>query len=141
VSAGEELRLLFDGWADRIRAKDVDGSLSHYSPAVLAFDLVGSLRSMGLDAVRARLQDWFSSFDGPIDFENGDLSITRGDDIAFAHSLNHVSGTLKDGTNLNMYWRATECLRKIDGEWTVIHTHTSVPFEIESGKASLDLEP
>jgi ketosteroid isomerase-like protein len=45
---------------------------------------------MGLDAVRARPHDWFSSFDGPIDFENRDLSITRGDEIAFAHSLNHV---------------------------------------------------
>jgi hypothetical protein len=27
------------------------------------------------------------------------------------------------------------------GEWRVIHTHTSVPFDVESGKASLDLQP
>jgi ketosteroid isomerase-like protein len=40
-----------------------------------------------------------------------------------------------------MFWRATVCLRKIDGEWTVIYTHTSVPFDVRSGKASLDLEP
>jgi ketosteroid isomerase-like protein len=90
VSTDDELRLLFDGWADTIRAKDLDGSLSHYSPGVLTFDLVGPLQNLGMDAVRARLHDWFSSFDGPIDFENRDLSITRGDEIAFAHSLNHV---------------------------------------------------
>jgi ketosteroid isomerase-like protein len=40
-----------------------------------------------------------------------------------------------------MYWRATLCFRKIDGQWTVTHTHASVPFEVETGRASLDLKP
>ena len=137
----DELHQLFDGWAEAIRAKDVDGSLSHYAPTVLAFDLVEPLRYVGLNALRLRLDNWLSSFDGPIDFENHDLSITGDEKVAFAHSLNHVRGTLRDGTNLNMYWRATVCLRKIDGEWTVVHTHTSVPFDMQSGKASLDLQP
>jgi ketosteroid isomerase-like protein len=40
-----------------------------------------------------------------------------------------------------MYWRATLCLRKIDGEWLVVHTHTSVPFDMQTGEAQIDLEP
>ena len=64
-----------------------------------------------------------------------------GDDVAFSHSLNHVSATTKDGQRLDMYWRATVCFRKLDGSWTVTHTHSSVPFDMETGQASLDLEP
>jgi hypothetical protein len=29
----------------------------------------------------------------------------------------------------------------MDGKWTVTHEHDSVPFNVESGKASLDLRP
>jgi hypothetical protein len=40
-----------------------------------------------------------------------------------------------------MWWRATVCYRKIDGKWMITHEHASVPFNVESGKASLDLTP
>jgi len=40
-----------------------------------------------------------------------------------------------------MSWRATLCRRRIDGKWMVTHGHSSVPFDMESGKASLDLKP
>ena len=40
-----------------------------------------------------------------------------------------------------MWVRATVCYRKIDGTWMVTHEHNSVPFDVESGKASLDLKP
>jgi ketosteroid isomerase-like protein len=40
-----------------------------------------------------------------------------------------------------MWVRATTCYRKIDGKWMITHEHQSVPFDTESGKASLDLEP
>ncbi len=37
--------------------------------------------------------------------------------------------------------RATVCLRKTDDVWLSTHEHQSVPFNRESGKASLDLKP
>jgi ketosteroid isomerase-like protein len=40
-----------------------------------------------------------------------------------------------------MWWRTTVCFRKLDGKWMVTHEHNSVPFDVESGKASLDLKP
>jgi ketosteroid isomerase-like protein len=40
-----------------------------------------------------------------------------------------------------MWVRATTCYRKIDGTWTITHEYQSVPFDGESGRASLDLEP
>ena len=73
--------------------------------------------------------------------ETGGSVQDDGNDVAFAHRINHVIGTLTDGKNLDMYWRATLCLRKIDGEWLVVHTHTPVPFDMQTGEAQIDLTP
>ena len=40
-----------------------------------------------------------------------------------------------------MWVRTTVCFRKIDGTWLITHEHNSVPFNPETGKASLDLAP
>src|SRR5205823_11736373 len=135
AEAEAEIRRAIDGWAKAIRAKDVDGSLAGYAQGVLAFDLIDPLQYAGVEAVRERLEQWFSSFDGPIDFENRDLRIVAGEDVAFCHSLNHVSGTTTGGQTLDMWWRATLCLRKIDAEWFLVHSHTSVPFDMASRRA------
>jgi ketosteroid isomerase-like protein len=81
-----------------------------------------------------------SSFERPVGYEVRDLSITAGDEVAFCHSLNRVTGTTIGGKKIDMSWRATLCCRKIDGKWMVTHEHSSVPFDMESGKASLDLK-
>jgi len=142
VANGEaEIRALYADWAKAIRAKDIEGSLAHYARDVLAFDLIDPLRYVGSDAVRERLEQWFSSFDGPIGYENRDLSVTEGDDVAFAHSLNHVDATTTAGQKIDMWWRATVCFRKLDGRWMVVHSHTSVPFDMASGQASVGLRP
>lgn len=61
--------------------------------------------------------------------------------MAFCHFLYRVTGTLAAGGDVDMWVRATVCYRKIDGTWMVTHEHNSVPFDVESGKASLDLKP
>ena len=96
---------------------------------------------MGSDASKKRAEDWFSSFAGSIGYEIRDLSITAGDSVAFSHGLSHVSARRTDGGQLDMWWRTTVCFRKIDEKWTVTHEHNSVPFDVESGKASLDFKP
>jgi uncharacterized protein (TIGR02246 family) len=141
MTAEAQIRALIDDRAKAIRAKDIQASLAKYAPDVLLFDIVNPLQWVGADAARKRSAAWFSSFQGPIGYELHDLSIAAGDDVAFAHSLNRVNATRTDGRKLDMWWRATICYRKIDGEWMVTHEHASVPFDAESGQASLDLEP
>lgn len=136
-----EIRKLMDENAKAVRTKDINTSVSNYSPDIVSFDVVNPLQKFGLAACRKRAEGWFSSFEGPIGYEIRDLSITTGDDVAFCHSLNHVNGTKTDGGEIDMWWRATVCYRKIDGRWIVVHEHNSVPFDVESGKASLDLKP
>lgn len=71
-----------------------------------------------------------------------DVAIGVGDDVAFAHSLNRMSGTTSDGKGSSMWFRETLCFRKIDGAWRIVHQHDSVPIAMDgSGRAALDLKP
>jgi ketosteroid isomerase-like protein len=37
--------------------------------------------------------------------------------------------------------RATLGLRRIEGDWRIVHDHESVPWDPETGKGSTGLEP
>ncbi len=136
-----QISALIDDRVNAVRAKDVDGAVANVAADILSFDVVNPLQSIGSDACRKRAEQWFSSFDGPIGFEIRDLNITTGHDVAFCHGLNHVTATTAAGGKLDMWWRATVCLRKTDGKWMITHEHNSVPFNMDNGKASLDLKP
>lgn len=136
-----QIRRLIEDKLKAVRAKDIDGATSNYAPDVLSFDVVNPLQYFGADAIRKRLEEWFASFQGSIGLEIRDLKITSGETVAFSHCLNHVSATTTAGGKLDMWWRETACYRKLEGEWLIMHQHSSVPFDVESGKASLDLEP
>ncbi|HLZ59649.1 MAG TPA: nuclear transport factor 2 family protein, partial [Ktedonosporobacter sp.] len=84
-----QIRVLIDTRIQAVRTKDITMALSNIAPNVLSFDVVNPLQYVGLDASRKRMQEWFASFQGPIGYEMGELSITTGDDMAFCHSLNH----------------------------------------------------
>ena len=136
-----QIRKLIDDREKAVRARDVDGSVANIAPDIVWFDVVNPLQHLGSDALKKRAEEWFASFEGAIGYETRELSITAGDDVASSHGLNHVSATKIGGGQLDMWWRTTVCYRKIDEKWMVTHEHNSVPFDVESGKASLDLKP
>ena len=136
-----QIRDLIDGWADAVRAKDVDRIMSQYSPDVLAFDAISQLQFKGVDAYRKHWEACLSMCSGPSFFEIHDLDITAGDGLAFCHALNRCGGTGEDGQEKVCWMRMTVCYRKIDGDWKVVHEHFSSPFDMGSGKALFELQP
>lgn len=137
-----EIRQLIEGWVKAVRAKDVNAAMAPYAPDALSFDLAPPLQYRGAAASRKSLEEWFPTFRGPVGYEIRDLTITAGDEVAFSHSLNRLSGARTDGTETAVWVRATVGFRKNGGRWTIAHEHVSVPFEMTPPfKASLDLEP
>ncbi len=136
-----EIKRLIEGGVEAFRARDIDGIMSIYAPELVAFDIVPPLQYVGADAYRKRWEETFSSFQGPIGYEMHDLSITVGDDVAFGHSLNRISATMNTGQKTDLWLRSTGCFRKINGKWLIVHTHVSVPVNLEHGKAVLSLNP
>lgn len=136
-----EIRDLLSERTEATRNKDIGSLMESFAPEVLSFDVIDPLQYKGSNAINERMEQWFSTFEGSIGFEVNDLQITANDDIGFCSGLNHVHGTKIDGDVLDMWWRSTLCLKKINGKWQIMHQHNSVPFNTETGKASLDLKP
>jgi ketosteroid isomerase-like protein len=141
--AGEEARIreLIEERVRAISARDVDALMSNHAPDVVLFDALDPLRYSGSEAVRERASQWLSWYQGPVGYEVRDLSVTAGDGAAFCHYLYRVTGTMTNGREVDMWVRSTVCFRKEGGAWVVTHEHTSVPFDAESGRASVDLKP
>jgi uncharacterized protein (TIGR02246 family) len=137
-----QIRALIEDWANALRAKNVDRVMSHYAPDLVQFDMAPPLKHPGVDVLKKGLKEWFSSWNGPIGYEIRDLAITAGEDAAFCHSLNRMSGTKTNGEKSDVWFRHTFCFRSIGGEWKIAHAHESVPFYMDgSYKAAIDLKP
>lgn len=127
-----------------------------YTPEIVKFDFAPPLRHTGPEVHDVNgLWSWFFGFDGPIDYKIRDLTMTAAEDVA-CHSLNRLSaasrgvtrrrrGTRREAARrgvVGLWFRATVCLRKVDGTWRVTHEHNSTPFYMDgSFKAALDLQP
>jgi len=136
-----EIRALIDETVKACRAKDAAALTASYAEDVVAFDLINPIQYSGADAVAKRAEEWFSSWQGDFTYEIHQLSVAASGDTGFCHSLNHVSGIQTGDQPVDMWWRATVCCRKTSGKWWVTHLHSSVSFDMETGKASLDLKP
>ena len=136
-----EIKRAIEGYVEALRAKDIDGVMSIYAPELVAFDLVPPLQYVGADVYRKHWLEGWSLLQGSMGYEVADLDITVGDDVAFTHSFNRSSATLNTGQKIDFWLRWTTCLRKIGGRWLIVHMHVSVPFDVETGRAVLDLRP
>ena len=132
-----QIRQLIDGWE-----RAVEAAVSHYAPDILLYDLAPPLMHRGVDVYKKELAEWFATFQGSVGFEVHDLSVTARDGVAFATSLNRISGKRTSGEQTDVWVRATIGLAKKDGAWKATHEHFSVPFYMDgSNKAAIDLKP
>ena len=140
-SSEDQIRALLDERVRAIHDRDAQALVSACAPDVVSFDALPPLQRLGAEAVRARAEEWLGWYDGPVGYDIRDLRITAGDDTGFASYLYRVTGTMTNGSTVDMWVRSTICLRKSGGDWLIAHEHTSVPFDAESGRATLDLTP
>ena len=138
-----EIRALLDRWAKAFEARDIDGIMSNYAPgdAVVAYDIGPPLQYKGKEAYRKDYLEFLAQYDGPIHVEYRDMRIVNSGDVGFVHALEQFSGKLKNGQQSDMWLRYTGGLRKMNGNWLIVHDHVSVPVDFERGKAVLDLKP
>src|SRR5215467_14101 len=135
------IKRVIEGGVEAVRNKNLEGVMSFYAPEVVSFDIAPPLRYVGADAFRTVWEEVFSSFQGPIGYEMHDLTITVGDDVAYAYSLNRISGTMNNGLKTDLWLRWTACWRSINGKWLIVHHQNSVPVDLQHGRAVLSLKP
>jgi uncharacterized protein (TIGR02246 family) len=140
-SSDDELRALFEERARAMGAKDIERVMALYAPDVVYFDLVPPLAYTGADALRARFLDWFPRWRGPIGQQIHQLAAGADDRIATAHMLVRAHGTLQDGRAVDYFVRVTNSCARSDGGWLITHEHVSLPVDMSTGRARMDLTP
>jgi ketosteroid isomerase-like protein len=133
------IRRVIDQLALAVRAANVEGLIRLCAPEIATFDMVPPLRHDRLDALRKLWAEALAPFERPLDYEINQLEIIAGSDVAICRSLNRFGGVKKDGGTVVNWLCSTIGLRKIDGQWKIVHEHMSVPFDMQTGKALLNL--
>ena len=136
-----DIRQRIEAGVAAVRAKDLEGVMALYAPDVVSFDVGSPLRSAGAEAKRRAWVEVFAMYEGPLGYEVRDLTIAVGDDVAFGHSVNRISGVLKNGDKTDFWVRWTACLRKIERNWLIVHDQVSVPVDPQTRTALLNLAP
>jgi ketosteroid isomerase-like protein len=128
-------------WASAVGEKQIERLMSLYAHDIVSFDVDPPLRYGGSERKRRAWEAFFAAHAGPVSYEVSELEVTTNGELAFAHSLNHVKGTLAGGRPSDLWVRWTACLRRIEGAWLIVHDHASVPADLTHGKAVMNLIP
>jgi ketosteroid isomerase-like protein len=127
-------------WGRAMGEKRAVDAVAQLTDNVIQFTLAAPLSFEGKSA--EGLAAWFETWQGPIGGEVHDGRLTAGDEVAFWSGLMHMTGTKTDGVKVDLWFRQTLGLQKVDGKWKIAHIHTSVPFAMDgSGLAELGLKP
>jgi uncharacterized protein (TIGR02246 family) len=135
-----DIKALEDRFMAAMKARDVNAIMACYVPdqSLIVFDAVPPRQYTGADAYKKDWQEFLAMFPGPMDPTIEDLDITTGGDVAYSHSIQHVSLTDKKGKKTEMAVRVSDGYKKINGQWLISHEHVSVPVNIETLKAELN---
>ncbi|MCE7053876.1 nuclear transport factor 2 family protein [Algoriphagus sp. AGSA1] len=138
-----KIRQLKENLNRAIREKDAEKANMPFAENCVLFLLAPPLKirfGTGDEGLN-NLEDWFSTFENRIGLESKELEITCNNDMAFINSLEHLTGKRTDGSETNVWFRETLCLRKINDEWKITHQHQSFPMYMDgTDKAATDLE-
>jgi uncharacterized protein (TIGR02246 family) len=121
-----EIRDLITRWSQAVRNEDLAGIRADHDTDILMFDVPPPFLSRGLEAYMATWQTFFAWQAKPVEFVFRDVEITAGNDVAFATAIGRC-GDLSSGEKVELEFRLTLGLRKLDGRWRILHEHHSIP--------------
>ena len=125
--------------------KDVEKFLRSYSENIHLYDCWGKWECNGLGAWRKSVESWFQGLleegvDLKVTFS--DMSIEESESVAFAKCTitfaayaQEPSEKLRQMTN-----RFTFGLCKMNESWQIVHEHSSLPIDLDTGKGMFHLK-
>ena len=121
--------------------KDAAAIAAAYEPDAALFTLAPPLAYRGVNLKEK--QAWLDTWDGPIEIESRDMTVTVSGDSAFAYGFVQMKGTTKTTGGETSFWmRSTMCFHHEAGAWRIIHQHESVPFYMDdTQRPAFDLKP
>jgi ketosteroid isomerase-like protein len=116
----ETVRAVIDRWELAVQNRDLAGALANHTADMLMFDVPEPIQARGLAEYAETWELFFRYSAGGVDsFRLHELEIIVDGSLAVAHAL------LDAGDDR---CRLTTVLRKLDGEWMIVHEHHSSPW-------------
>jgi uncharacterized protein (TIGR02246 family) len=121
------VRDLLERWAAAVRAKKISEVLANHSLDFRMFDVPAPFESRGLAAYEDTWRLFYSHQPEPVAFDIKSMEVVAGDDVAFAVAHMQCIEPTEKVRRTPLDFRLTVGLRKLEGRWTIVHEHHSVP--------------
>jgi uncharacterized protein (TIGR02246 family) len=121
-----QVKQLVEDWAKAVRNKDIDMILAHHANDLVMYDVPGPFQSIGIDAYR-KTWDLFFRYTRPGVFDIHEMNIVAGADVAFVYAKMQCADKSNTPDYVPLDFRLTIGLKKINGQWMILHEHHSVP--------------
>ena len=128
-SSKEDLavRNVVESWAAAVRRRDYEGILKNHSSDIVMFDVPPPFQSKGIEAYKKTWDLFFSCSGDPVVFDITSMNIFADNRVAFVIATMHCTEPGPQGKRQDLEFRLTIGLQKVDGQWTILHEHHSVP--------------
>jgi len=136
-----KVRQQMDNFVKAFTAKDLNLMMSLFAPGMISFDIIPPLQYAGSDAYRKVWKETFALFTDPIHIGIRDLHVISNEDLAFSYCFLRLNATMTNGKKIDYWERLTCCFQKIDNKWLIVHEHVSLPADLKTGKAVMNLTP
>lgn len=140
-----EVQDVLDTYKSAIYEQDSNKFLSLYNSDIHIFDSWNTWESKGIAAWKENVAEWFNGLGKEnilLQVHFNDVVIEEGAAAAFVHCAvtfaahDEDSGeTLREMTN-----RFTFGLKKISESWSIVHEHSSLPIDMDTGRGIFDLK-
>jgi uncharacterized protein (TIGR02246 family) len=131
---------VLQAYSDAVEARDVETFLALYDDGMHLFDMWDHYEVNGKDAWREMVAGWFGAHPGEaLEARFEDVSAVSGQDVAFAHMVMTFAIVAPGGElSYEQAHRMTLGIQRKDGAWKIVHEHTSMPINNETGAGILD---
>ena len=123
-----QIRKLVENWAKAVRNKDMKQILAHHSNDIIMYDVPEPFQSIGIEAYR-KTWDLFFAFTKQGVFDIQELNIVADENVAFCFATMKCSNKTDTVDFVDLPFRLTIGLKKINNQWTIIHEHHSIPIK------------
>lgn len=132
---------MLKNYKDAVHEKDVEKFLAAYADDVYIYDCWENWECKGISLWRQNVVGWFNELNEGgylLNVDFNDVAILENNDVAFVHCAvkyaafkDNVEEKIRQMTN-----RFTFGLKKVNESWLIVHEHSSVPLNPDTGKGN-----
>jgi ketosteroid isomerase-like protein len=121
-----QIKKLVENWALAVRNNSMEEVLAHHSPDIVMYDVPEPFQSRGIGAYR-KTWDLFFANTKPGVFDIQELNIIADENVAFCFASMKCCDKSDTPDFVDLPFRLTIGLRKINNQWIIVHEHHSIP--------------